>query len=115
MSHFKISRCQGVTETMRAHGYYQEIWPKLAGAAACKANSESVKFTNKILDFCQIWLGEYKGPVRLFFIIISSWVRPCEKKHIGKNYFVCLFFAFKFGKDCQDCQSLAQAKLLIIT
>ena len=67
---------QGATETMRAHGYYQEVWPKLAGAAGCKANSESVKFTNKRLDFCQIWLGEHKGPVRLSFILIDSWYVP---------------------------------------
>ena len=64
---------QGVTETMRAHGYYQEVRPKLAGAAGYKANSASVKFTNKKLDFCQIWLGDHKGPVRLSFIIIDSW------------------------------------------
>ena len=64
---------QGTTESMRAHGYYQEVRPKLAGGAAYKANSESVKFTNKRLDFCQIWLGEHKGPVRLSFIIIDSW------------------------------------------
>ena len=34
----------------------------------------SVKFTNKILDFCQIWLGEHKGPVRLSYIMIDSWI-----------------------------------------
>ena len=65
---------QGSTETMRAHDYYQEVWLKLAGAAGCKANSESVKYTNKRLDFCQIWLGEHKGPVRSFFIILDSWL-----------------------------------------
>ena len=64
------------TETMRAHGYYQEVWPKLAGAAGCKANSESVKFTNKRLDFCQIWLGEHNGPVRLSYILIDSCLYP---------------------------------------
>ena len=73
-------RWEGVTETMRAHGYYQEFWPKLAGAAGCKANSESVKFTNKRLDFCQIWLGEHKGPVRLSFIIIDSCIDQSRRK-----------------------------------
>ena len=66
---FQKEKCfgsnQGATETKRAHSYYQEVWPKLTVAAGCKANSESVKFTNKRLDFCQIWLGEHKGPVRL--------------------------------------------------
>ena len=51
--------------------------------AGCKANSEPVKFTiNKRLDFCQIWLGEYKRPVRLSYVLIDSWTdkwvdKPC--------------------------------------
>ena len=71
---------QGATESLRAHVYFQEVWPKVAGTAGCNANSESVKFTNKRLDFCQIWLGEYKGPVHLSFIIIDSWF--CSYAHI---------------------------------
>ena len=92
----KIFDCLQTTKTVKLNGgtfgralvegdprlktHCQEFWPKLAGAAGCKANSESVKFTNKRLDFCQIWLGEYKGPVHLSFIILDSWF--CSYAHI---------------------------------
>ena len=36
-------------------------------------NKAKVKFTNKWLDFCQIWLGEHKGPVQISYVIIDAW------------------------------------------
>ena len=36
-----------------------------------------------VLEFCQNWLSEYKGPVHLSYIIIDAWVKLLKPKWVS--------------------------------